>query len=740
MQLGLAGRSWMRSAAAALAVVGLATSVSTAQSATGGTADNTPQPAANQATDLDLLRDFMHFVRINRNDVADSLGQELLNRKLKGIDFVKLVEVSGELNRFEDTVGRAIRIGGNVEATAASLSKLYDAGKRERARDPQEIAANIKALTSGQARARVLAEERLRTAGEYAAPLMLEALLNRSDAMLQAAVQRVMIGMGSQIVAPLSAALPKLDPASQERVADVLGLVGHTTAIPALADARDTTASAAAKAACERAIARLNASAANTPTSSLYTALAERYYSQNAEVTSFPGEEFQLLWSFNPGNGLLQTAIRTPVFHEAAAMRAAERSLQLTGENAEALSLWLAANIRREIQTPAGYDNPSYSKDRRDAMYYAVAAGPAADQAVLARAIIARDTLLARKAIAALEKTAGGRALIGDAIAGGSRTALLEALDYPNRRVQYEAALVLGKAQPTVPFAGAERVVPTLASAIREASSKFAVVIANPEVYQTLRKVLEGSGYSVLPQGRTLEDIAGPIAESAAVDLILTVQPSIENGQNFVSAVRQNPKLMASPVLLLSAPENIPQLRRSLESDAGVAVRASAIGEGQITKSVADLVLAATGGPIDTNEAQDYAIRSLTTLRDLAISGNPVLQVADALLPLTGALSEAKGTKQLQIADILGRINDSRAQIALMDAALNSSGGTRIDLMNKVADSAKRFGSMLEQRQINRLIELASGSDETEATAAAALAGSLNLPNTTLLPLILGGK
>ena len=47
-----------------------------------------------------------------------------------------------------------------------------------------------------------------------------------------------------------------------------------------------------------------------------------------------------------------------------------------------------------------------------------------------------------------------------------------------------------------------------------------------------------------------------------------------------------------------------------------------------------------------------------------------------------------------------------------MDNALNSSGGTRIDMMNKVADSAKRFGSMLEQRQINRLIELASGTDE----------------------------
>ncbi|MDX2119172.1 MAG: hypothetical protein SFY96_13410 [Planctomycetota bacterium] len=730
---------WMRSAATALAVVGLATSISTAQSATGGN-DATPQPAANQVSDLDLLRDFIHYVRINRADLAEAMAQQLLDRKISGQDFVRLVEAGGELNRFEDSVGRAIRIGGNLETTAASLSKLYEAGKRERARDPKDIAANIKDLTSGQARARVLAEERLRTAGEYAVPQLLEALLDRKDAMLQSAVQRVLIGLGAQVVAPLSAALPKLDAGSQERVADILGLAGHTTAIPALADARDSTKSEAAKTACVRAIERLNAAAAGTPTTSLYNALAERYYAQSPEVTSFPGEDFQILWNFEPSTGLVPQAIRTQVFHEAAAMRASERALALTNDNAEALSLWLSSNLRREIQTPSGYDNPAYPASRRDAMYYAIAAGPAADQAVLARAIAARDTLLARKAIAALEKTAGGRALIGDAVAGGSRTALLDALDYPNRRVQYEAALVLGKAQPTVPFAGAERVVPTLASAIREASSKYAVIVANAEVYQTLRKVLEGSGYSVLPQGRTLEDLAAPIAEAAAVDLIVAVQPSIETGQNFVSSVRQNPKLTASPVLLLSSPENIPTLRRSLDADPGVAVRASAISEAQISKAVTELVLSATGGPIEANEAQDYAIRSLTTLRELAISGNPVLQVADALLPLSSALGEAKGTKQLQIADILSRINDSRAQVSLMDAALNANGGTRIELIAKVGESAKRFGSMLEQRQINRVIEMASGKDEIEATAAAALAGSLNLPNTTLVPLILEKK
>jgi hypothetical protein len=47
---------------------------------------------------------------------------------------------------------------------------------------------------------------------------------------------------------------------------------------------------------------------------------------------------------------------------------------------------------------------------------------------------------------------------------------------------------------------------------------------------------------------------------------------------------------------------------------------------------------------------------------------------------------------------------------------------------------------MLEPRQINALVRLATGgaTSDAQATAAAAVMGALNLPNAELIPLITG--
>ena len=61
----------------------------------------------------------------------------------------------------------------------------------------------------------------------------------------------------------------------------------------------------------------------------------------------------------------------------------------------------------------------------------------------------------------------------------------------------------------------------------------------------------------------------------------------------------------------------------------------------------------------------------------------------------------------------------------------------QVELLEKVSDSAKRYGTMLDDRHINRLVRLALEGQGDEAVAAAALMGSLNLPNSELLPLLL---
>jgi HEAT repeat protein len=676
------------------------------------------------------LQDFIHFTRIGRYDAAASYARQLLDAKLPATKFVDLVEGSGEQDRFEEALGRAERIP-DVESLVAQLRQLYTRGKLDRVRDPQEIKRNI-ALLTGIAQHKLLGRERLAAAGEYAVPQLLDALLQGADVELSVQAGNLLADMRSQSIIPLCTALPDLDPTGQEKVVDVLARIEYRTSAPFLADLRNSTKSDSVRRACDRALTRLGIG--ETSVQALYTSLADGYYRQKAELTSFPGEVHQILWTYKPQIGLFMTAIRTEVFHQAMAMRLCERSLTIQGAgNDPALALWLASNFSREIHTPQGYENPAYPSTRRDAMYFAVAAGAPLGQQVLGRALDDKDTPLARRAIAAIEKTAGGAALWG----GGARRPLLEALQYPNRRVQYEAALALGSAQPSSGFDGSGRVVPILGSAIRDADARYAVVVTGDnEKYTTLRGVLTGMGYNVLPFGRTLTDLAEPISEAPGIDVIVA-DLSMEQTAALVSDARATRSLVVTPILAMTSAQGYLELGRQFSRDVTVAVRPQGLGQATIAEAVKDLLETASGGPISGDEARAYSSRCLAVLRDLAVSGNTVFSVADAALPLISALGAMQGPARLDVAEVLARIDQKRAQVAVMDAALNAAGPERIALLGKTADSAKRFGNKLEPRQVDRVIELASTGKGDEATAAAALVGSLNLSNSNLVPLIL---
>jgi len=736
-------RSWN---AVAIAMVVLAAGTAAGHGAFAQAA-GTPQPStAKKGTDAELLADFIHYTRIANYAIAEAKGRELLSRNLSQEDFVTLIE-AGDVARFEETTQRAMRVQ-QLEPIAAGMNKVYELGVLSRARSPEQIAKNIIDLT-GNARTRALARERLLAAGEYAMPQLLENLLNGNQPLLQNAVQPVIVALGRQAVIPLGSALMKLPPAQQERVADLIGLIQYRTSLPFLSDVMESTTSDAVRAATVRAIDRLGG--ADAGASDLYRALATAYYDEKSEVTSFPGEEHQLLWSYDPAaGGLLMTAVRTPVFHEAMAMGLLERGMQLEigtgGVNPETLALWVASNFSREIDTPEGYVNPVYPvagaaepgvEPRRGAMYYAVASGADIAQRVLARALDNRDTPLARLALSSVEQTAGGNALWGN----GTRMPLLEAITYPSRRVQYEAALALAAAQPQSPFIGSERVVPTLASTIRGAGVQVAAVVAaEAESYQGVRRVLTNLGYTVLPQGRTLSDLDAPIAEAAAVDLIVGVGISGDRVPAFIDEIRGRNKTSAVPVLVLTNVEMLAGVRRRYETDATVMVRQVGLNEETLSKAGTELVQRASGGPIDAAEAGAYAQRSLAALRDLAVSQSTVLNAGDAALPLMGALSDQTGSSRMKIAEILSMIGQDRAQRALMDAAIAAGGDEQVDLLGLVADSAKRFGNLLEARQVTRVVELAAQGQDAEATAAASLMGALNLSNAELVPLILQKK
>ncbi len=710
-------------AAAVLTVAGLPSSVAWAQPA------GEERPASNSQ----LLADFTHYVNIDNYVLAKSMAAELLSKNLDGPALVKLVEQGEQLDRFEAATAKALRVA-DLEDVASRLLKLYTSGKLAIARDPAQIAQAIGMLT-GTARGRILAEERLKVAGEYAVPQLLESLTNNKDAVLASEVRQVLIAMGPRAVAPLCVALGGLDGVNQERVIDILGAVAYPASLPYIAEVNAATSNKAVKSACERALAKFGADGGRSP-AELFTALAERYYNELSDVTSFPGEEFQLLWSFSPQTGLAMNAIRTSVFHEAMAMRCAERALTLNSSDPETLALWVAANLKREIETPEGYTNPAYGEEKKDAMYFAIASGAQVQQRVLARATDAKNTPLARKAIAALGRSAGGSSLWSS---GLSRQPLLESLSYPNRRVQYEAALVLASASPKESFSGSERVVPILAGCIREAADRYAVVSASSvEVYQAVRPVIERLGYRVLPFGRTLGEIALPLAEAPAVDLVVAANLGGERTQAFLGEARANPKLAATPILALAEQSDVADLRKRFMGDSGLAIRSSAVGEEAIANTVRELTGAVSGGDITSDEATSYSNAALAALRELAVSGNGVLRVADVAPSLIGSLGDKRLNVRIDVAEVLSRIDSTETQRAIAEAAVNASGAERIVMLGKLADSAKRFGNKVEERHVTRLREMAMGQDREESTAAAAVLGALDLPNSQLLPLITG--
>jgi HEAT repeat protein len=693
------------------------------------------QPAAGAADEqrLGLLRDFIHFVRIARFDIAADLGRQLLDTGITPEQFVDLVEQARETERFEESVASAMRVP-VLEPVAGALDRLYRDGKLARVRNPDEIERNIGLLTGGL-RGRQIGRERLIAAGEYALPQLLDAYLQTGNPNLRAQVQRVLVDLGRQSIVPLVTALPDLDAARQEAVVDVLGLIPYRTSLPYLVDLHKNTSVDAVRQASARAITRLGGDP-SADVAGLYGLLADSYYNEPGELTSFPGEEFQLLWDFNPGLGLVMVPQRTEVFHEAMAMRNAERSMAINPSERETLALWIASNFSRELDSPEGYQNPAYPSDLRGAMYFGVAAGSDIGQLVLRRAIDTRDTPLARLAIDSIAETAGPRSLWGVPV--GDRYPLLEALSYPNRRVQYEAALALGRSGPDQSFRSAERVVPLLAGAVRDASALTAIVLTgnDREAYESDRSVLEGMGYRVLPPSESgLDGLDEAVADVPAVDLIVT-RLGFDQTVLEIETARNSDKMSVTPVLAMMTADEEEALRRQYRRDQTVAVR-RALSPDQFTATADELLRVASGGVISAEEAAAYSARALAVLRDLAVSNNSVLDVSESATILIGVLADAEGLTMIDVAEVLAHVDSEAAQRAIFERALEIGGFEQIELLAIAADSGKRFGNYLDARQVRRLVELVRSPDEELATQAVALMGALEIENEALVPLIL---
>jgi hypothetical protein len=295
--------------------------------------------------------------------------------------------------------------------------------------------------------------------------------------------------IGRQAVPPLCEALLNLTGMSQRVVCDVLGNIKHPNAAPYLREvASSEKTDGPARDAARRAFSGLGVPEASL--SVLYADLARNYFDGHESLIAYPDE---------PVNNV------SAIFSEVMAVRTSTKALSLDPTNSRALSLFVASNLKRENDLPEGGSDPVYGQSKYTPEFYATVFGTQTCLDVLALAIDKLDTSLVRDAITALSKSTGGANLF---TRGKGRQPLLEALSYPDRRVQYEAALTLGRALPAQPFSGDYSVVPLLSSAVRMGNKSLALVIVEDAEDRNLAAgALQKMGFDIAGTGGSVAEV-----------------------------------------------------------------------------------------------------------------------------------------------------------------------------------------------------------------------------------------
>ena len=305
---------------------------------------------------------------------------------------------------------------------------------------------------------------------------------------------------------------------------------------------------------------------------------------------------------------------------------------------------------------------------------------------------------------------------------------------YPDRRVQYEAALTLASTLPKNSFTGSYRVVPLLASAVRSGGELFAIVIGDdPDERRSIAAFLDFNGWIVVGQGSTAAEAVKAAGVVPGIDLAVVLARNSDKGVQVADAIALLPETTVTPTFVLSSGGDAQILANAIGDRDMVETADAAISESAMLSVIEDLLAKASGGRLSYEEQHAFSNRALEVLREIALA-DTVLEVDDATGTLIDALETSDADSKAVIAQTLAMIDDSLAQHALIEQALeNGDVEQRVMLLDEAAGSVRRWGNKAQEWHLEMVIDLAENAIGRLADAAARLNGALDHPNTSVM-------
>jgi hypothetical protein len=613
------------------------------------------------------------------------------------------------------------------------IVKLLNQGRYTRRSDPTWIKSNIERLIVNE-RGYLNALSNLRDSGELSVPFMVDYLRAPDKQQYQSAIRRAIRDLGRYSLNPLVAATEMKEWDTLSLVCTSLGDLGYDVALPYLARllaAPDVPGSV--KTVAQMSIQRISGSsrppgsqtAAASTASNLFYQFAEKFYYDTAAITADPRNPTGFMWYWSAERGLFKIDVPAPIFNELMAMRGSEYAMKLGGSQGDALSLWLAANYKREVELPEGQKDPTRGENQPDAHYYGVSAGAQYLNVALARTLHDRNSQVAHKVIRSLQEIAGE----SNALPGGSGP-LVDAMSYPDRVIRYEAAFAVAGSLPQRSFSGQDRVVPLLAEALSQTGQPAVLLAAaNQEQFNVLAEGLKAQGFVVA--GGT--DAATTIAASdqlSAVDVVV-ISDELPAGEveRLLSTSGQTARLASAARLVMVKTEASPYEARKASDPMLSTTQAGEAAA--LQPAIADARKKAGALPVDAAGATNYALRAGQLLSDLAKGHNPVLDLSAAQTVLLGSLNDTRPEIVKLTGTVLSRLNSKDAQIGLLSVASEekTADDVKISLYKSLASSAKFNGNLLDAREVETLTRVVAEAQNLEVRSAAAEAhGALNLP------------
>lgn len=690
-----------------------------------------------------LAEDGWHFAAIGRFSYADANFKALLDANP---DPLALLELS-RYNPNRQLILTKLLANTDIGPSAKRFLELLDKGEEMLRTDPYEIVSNIAKL-DGTSRAVYHATNRLKASGEHAVPHLIQALQDSGRRPLHAAIIQALPQIGRPAVSPLCIALGMDDNTTKQVLIKALGEIGYPQALPYLAKlAADSKATAEVASAAREAMTALGQASGDV--SALFCKLAGDYYDNVDSLRADSRFDTANVWYLREGQ-LRMIAVPTAIYNDVMAMRCCEEALQANTDNREAIALWLAANFRREAKLGLDVESDQYdplvNKDGTRpegfprAVYFAQAAGPQYNQMVLDRAVKGREPAVALGAIAALRSTAGGPSLIG---AAALNQPLVQSLAFPNRQVRLKAALALGSALPTQPFAGDKDVVPVLAEALTQAGRQAALVVdSDSDTANKFQAILRAAGFECAVGANLYNALEnGKKANLSSFDVILLstdiAEPDVLKA---VGDLRQRFQTAATPILVTTKSGAMNTAREAARLAGGVEILPVEVLESgdpaemqAQTSDRIDRAARALGmSPLGKDLSLELALQAADVLHRIGESNSKVLDFSKAVSAMVAALSSRSEPLRTKCALVLALANDRSAQTAIAEAALDEQRNEveRAAAFSALAESARRNGNLLGTGElVEKIIAAArNGQNPTLQAAASEALGALNLP------------